>query len=227
MKYLFYTLLASIFIFTSCSKEKSKKWVILDLNVISTKTGLPVESTVWVEYYYQAQTGASATPQEHTETISLGTTVDGKLYTEVDVSETPEKLYIKVYPNDSEIYPDYPLLKPIWSQELNRTETNTITAEITPNYYRYKPYLHNTSCYNETDTLWLYANHEDNFENITPQIFTGCTDGYVDETMFRNTYMKGGETYFKLRTKKNGVVNSTTIMKTLEHEIINDFTLEY
>lgn len=229
MKYLFHVLLATIFILSSCSKEKSKKWVILNLNVVSAKTGLPVESMVWIQYTYQANTGPNYPPQYLTEKIQLGSTVDGKLHAEVDVSTIPEKLQLKVAPYDHEIYIQLPHLKYFytWSKELDRTETNDITARLTPAYYRYKPYLHNTSCYNETDSLWLYVSHDDNFDRLLPHVFTGCTDGYVDEVMFKSVFKESAKTNFKMVTKKNGILDSTITTQFLEHEIINEFTLEY
>ncbi|MFT5821786.1 MAG: hypothetical protein ACI8ZM_003042 [Crocinitomix sp.] len=205
---------------SSCSKEKSNKWVVIDLNVVSEFTGEPIEADLKLEYYYQTMDGASATPIDRTGNIVLGTTIGGYYYVEEDVSDISHNLYLIVTPSDRDFYPDdlenFFYLKKVRVYRFNK---NVLTVEIGQSRYPFKINLKNTSCYDETDTVWVTNKFDQPIGT-----YTGCWDGYLSEDV---VYQHGNEIAFKLRSKKNGVIADFEVNHILQPGVFNEILIEY
>jgi hypothetical protein len=218
-KVLFLIIVLSLSL-VSCSKERSNKWVVIDLNVVSQYTGEPIEAGLSLEYYYQTMDGASATPIDRTGVIPLGKTTDGYYYTEQDVSDISEHLYLIIMPTDQDFYPQdeeqFLYRKKVL---VYRFQKNELTVEVGQSRYPYRINLKNTSCYDETDTVWVM--HDSDHPIGT---YAGCWDDFLSEDF---TYSAGNERAFQIRSKKNGVIEEFEVSHTLQPGTFNELLIEY
>lgn len=218
MKTIRFFLVFAILFFSSCSKEKSSQWMVIDLSIINGITGLPVNTYVEFEYW---DGGTPFLGQSHQYTIELGPTTGGKLKTEFKIGRRYHDMVLKLFVGG--IYTGG--FTTHWEYKLSATSNNKIFLVWTPICYATKINLTNESCFDETDSLWVQR-MKDGLDYGEKLIYTGCIENksYPYESFL---FVKETSLNLKLITKKNEVLDSFLVNIPMEHGKVNTDTINF
>jgi len=189
-------ILCALIFLASCSKEKSDRFVVLDVDVINADTGNPIDAEFRFTYHYSGLFTAGG------EVFKIGSAKNGHFYKEVKVPRKATYFKLEYHSVAEDILvPEFgsePFYKEV-DFEIKSREKNKITIEVKP-IYKFYVHLINLNCFDETDTLWVV----DSTYNINPdyEFFTGCIDIVVGGPAISKEQKRTD--YFKL--KRNGII---------------------
>ena len=209
----------------SCSKEKSKNWVIIDFEILNTESSLPEEVNLYVGYPYVHHPDIHYPPEHKVKKIKIGKTINGVFYKEVNVESLSKKKSLVLYIESVKLL-ENTLFNYYADQQvsLNRKKVNTVKTSLKPDFYQINPTIITENCFDQTDTSWIEYAINEKFDNYPLFIFTGCINNLMLDS---SKYHFRDQIYFKIKTKRNGVLDSLIIQKTLEPYIINEFDIVY
>ncbi len=197
----------------SCSKHKSPKWITGEFNIIDSETKEPVEANLKLSYYEGSIMGS----WETTEDIGA-TDENGYFKLQQKVNKRDQQFKLEVYAKGW--YGTFGYILPAAVKELSERGKNIYTIEVTP-IYAYELILNNTSCYDETDSVWISRIEYPG----TGPVYTGCLDNFSTGEITRSTSTPNSS----LRTisKKNGIYDTIIHPFSLTQGMDNTVTLNY
>jgi hypothetical protein len=221
MKPIGFLLVFVILFFSACSKEKSSKWMVIDLSIKNGITGLPVNTYVEFEYW---DGGTPFLGQSHQYTIDLGPTTDGRLKTEFKIGRRYHDMALKLFVGG--VYTGGFTMH--WKYKLSATSNNQLDLVWTPICYVTKVQVTNASCFDETDSLWVQQ-IKDGLDYGEPSLFTGCVEGktYSTNSFDSYCYVFDSTLHLKFITKKNEVIDSFLVDIPLEHGELNTNIIDF
>jgi hypothetical protein len=204
----------------SCSKEKSKKWLVIDINMTSATTGQPVDASF--ELWYRQGT---ALPLGEDQLVweQLGSSTNGKFYREIELNKRVHSIELT-----SRVPFAYGGSPPSWpggpTYNLSMQSANTYNVVLDPAWYETELKLSNLNCFDDTDTTWLKIERFGNWSSGEEPMLGCFTDSIISPNGI--VYTPHGLLHLRLITKRNGVLDSTEYTYTLEHETTNDIHID-
>ena len=202
MKFHIFLLLTFSILFLSCSKEKSRRWMVADITVLDYYTHEPIIYTAVMTY-----TDGSGFQATH-ELDSLGNSdTNGHLKVEDRTSRHQIGFNLELHSLSSATAMYSPWLVVhlgglLYETKLDIKEANKMTVYLKP-YRTFKIHINNSNCSGSTDSLWI---NFPNGEYKQSFLFTGCQDSiYGNDDFFNLTQEPTINVHIK--SKKNGVVN--------------------
>ena len=202
----------AVILMFACSKEKSKGWIVIDLDVVS----------LILEY---SEKGSSSEAVKKELAIEMGT-IEGELYAEVPVFKKDDDFVLK-YKSDTYYMPfDADENTYIGYHKLEKTELNQLTIILDPITFSTELTLNNITCIDETDSMWIALYEKGDWSTET--LYTGC----IEEVLYKikadtRILTDGNEFKVNIRTKKGGVEDSYVVNHVLLPEIVNELRLDY
>lgn len=207
---------------SSCSKEKSKRWMVIDLTITSSLTGNPINAQVEIE-----RTVGSYIPmgEDQPKREKLGVTKGGHYYYELPISSKDYNWELILLKGGWYVGGSFYMDSRI---SLNPSKKNVLEVVWTPTHYLTTLKLNNSDCHDDADSLWVSYLSPYSGEYINEKIFEGCVDN-VQYLLNNDRYLwsPGATSTFKYRSIKNGIETSGALTFDLEPEIVNEFVLEY
>ena len=210
--------LLTILIFLSCTKEKNKKWVVLDLTLMEKNSKELIDGEFKLFYASSSGLILGGTSGE----VYLGHTVNSKLHKEIKVPKRSSYFKLKCYTPYNQNYAlgsigQYEKYYEELPYKIDNTKLNKINVEITP-YYQYRLHINNTNCYDMTDSIFI-SNVE-----INNLIITGCHNDTLNDVPIatRDSTMM---LYYKL--KRNNIITYDSIFYHLDWREINILDVLY
>lgn len=206
-------ILSALLVFSACSKENSKKWLLADLTIMGATDGSAVPSTVELEYTVVTLLGS------YVEKKQLGSTGDdGKMNIELEVRKKNQNYKLNIYPGKSGYYIPGSQ-SPARVIPLSHPGKNIEVVSL-PKGYLFRPSVKNINCYNEQDSMWLNS-----FPN--EYAYTGCTDIDLSNAPGYPAWSEEPVINYDIRVKRNGVTTEFQKSFALERDIVNHFVIEY
>ena len=201
---------------TSCSKEKSNRWLVINLNIKDANTWKPITTRLKLAYY---DGGTSFLGESHEKVRDLGPTVNGSYYNEIEISKKWHNIRLMVLAGGIYVGGSFGIER---SYKLNPDTNNKLNLEWTAVTNSVNISLTNNDCFDEADSLWV--SHENTDGTFTePAIYTGC----IIESVYSTIYSKENEVKLKLVSKKNGITNTQEYTLPLEPGIVELHVINY
>ncbi len=207
--------LLTVLVLVSCSKEKSKKWLVIDITMSSASTGLPVDGSF--ELWYRQGT---ALPLGEDQLVyrNLGQSSNGVFRKEIQLNKRVHSLELV-----STLPFAYGGTPPYWpggrTYQLSMSSKNSFNVILEPLWYETELKMSNLNCFDQTDSVWIKIYRQYNWSTPS-EALTGCfSDSIVSPT--GTVYTTNGQLKTRVITKRNGVVDSSDYTFPLEHETLN------
>jgi hypothetical protein len=202
MKKSFIFLLVCLFIF-SCSKEKSKKWIVFDVHVKNKVNLEPVPATFELVYYTNGLLG-----EDHKTYQAIGSSATGELKGEYSVprSSYSHELIVKSPVNA------IPGLIYTGGRPVSKKAINEMDILLNPTYI-YSLNFQNVNCFDETDSLWFTGDDHDVYSDKAWLVNVGCNDFFSNSGWKLDSLL-----VLNYVVKKNGVKTEHTITETISWE---------
>lgn len=214
MKLIPLTFLLSLVLFVQC-KKYSNHWLTGEVELVDIESKEKLHANYKLRYYEGYLLGSE---EKH---IDFGTTgEDGIFKFEKHVNRKDSGFELEVFAGP--FYGGFNWPNPDIVRSISSGKHNKITIEI-PRSYVMSLTFNNTSCYDETDSLWLVwpgAELENAYFSME-----GCVSGYQPEIIYYSA-MLDTATYISI-SKKNGVYDTLFHHYDMEHWVINQFELNY
>ena len=189
------TYLLLIFALLGCTKVKSSKWVVADIQVVDAATGDPVE-VLSAKFSYVNNKSGTATSESIPH---IGTNSDGHIIVKEKVKKDRTNLKMEFMVLDYYGSFGYPVN---YEVPLSKFQDNVITVETHP-VYPYLIHLTNVNCTGVDDTVWVHSSN-----NGTIGVYTGCVDTALVQSYGATWYSAYPEIYLSVFAKKSGVTTS-------------------
>lgn len=198
----------------SCSKAKSDRWLVGDIQLVDADTQEPITGRLDLSYYEFSTFGSEAAEKE------LGFTDDEGHFEIKYKSGTKEKNFqLLVYPEGPYYLPNW-MGGPVKTVELNKNGKNELTIELTK-VITTSITLNNASCFDETDSVWIRF---PNVETFGSTAYTGClNDSLLDYSY--GTYDQNVQ--FATVSKKNSIYDTLYHDFTLSKDAENNVVINY
>lgn len=201
-----------------CSKERSRKWMIIDLSITSAITGEPLDARLELE---MRDRRIPLSQPEDLIREPLGETVDGKFFIEKEIDRNFTQFRLYVFADDE--YYTHPFSEESDIVGLTSTRKNEIELELSPRFFEIETTVINTACTDDTDSLWIRKIF-DNGNEVEPALFTGC---YNQVTDMLPTISFESNISYEVTRKRAGVTDKFMLDYELESNKLNQITIEY
>ena len=227
-KHVFFIAILTIALL-SCSKEKSKRWVILDINIKEKIPGITEEARLEIGFPYLYQEHKYKKPVEKIRKIPVGKTKNG-IFSEsvkLDKSFVGKKLYLYVTPTRQAVtrYPFEFCAKRI---SIDVNSANTLDIDISQGYYLIKPIFINENCSDSTNKAQFSMAYNENFEIYAPNgpHIVYNLNGCVNHSVFKTELASFLEDiYFRVVSNHN--LDTTYHHFNLTGGIVNELEIRY
>jgi len=231
MRISFVPFLAFFLILSACSKEKSKRWLVLDVTIHEKFKGIPEECLIEIGYDYMYQEDPKQQPYQKTNKYTLGKTTNGHFTKEVKISKALGEKYLYIYATPTrKAFENYPYIFTGNRKHINLETSNYIEYNISQGYYLAQLTCINTNCFDDTDSMWFTMSPYENFEVYSPN---APPKTYINNGCQEKTYFDSGlaffleDIYFKVIRKKNNVIDTTIHHFKLTAGVLNELEIKY
>lgn len=215
-KSLYLVVLVFLILSGSCTKSKSRSWIVGEITVVDEESNKPVKARFELEYYERSLLGSEE------KSLELGVTDDhGFFQFEEEMNRKNDGYKLNVFGGLG--YCPYGYYMVARVVDLGKRSKNQITVEL-PRFYYAKTILHNQSCYDETDSVWIKWPLRD---SLSKHAYAGCIENELLPSAYKlNTY---SDKYVEFTTvsKKNNHWDTIVHGVTLTHLIENEIVLNY
>jgi hypothetical protein len=194
---LFLLSIVCISILSGCSKAKSVRWLVVELQIVNGYTGEPLESSIILRYFDKGGLFSGGEVLEN-----LGSTdAFGRMHLEQRIhnGESGFELRISHGPYYGNLGSG---VTPFFKIPLDEKSENPETIQLWPK----SPILlslKNISCTDPTDTIWI-----DQQNSGYPLVIVGCADTTLFGGYGFTLLNDGPNITLDIITKKSGVINS-------------------
>ena len=197
----------------SCSKEKSRKWLVVDLFVKNELTQLSVKTRVELQYVEPAFAFGSVTKK-----VDLGyTSEDGQMKIEQEVSRRAGGFILNLYA-PGYTCPTYEVLPAHIEKGFTMKKKNVKHIYLKPRYYYRLESIKNINCFNSQDSMWI---------NGSSYAYAGCTDQSYQVFGELPICLETPNFHLDLKIKRNEVITYESRDFILSHGITTDIKIEY
>jgi hypothetical protein len=217
MKITIYAALLCLIAF-SCSKERRKNWLVLDLELRSSLTNELADADIELIYLLKDQDYSS----KDFDTIPLGSTQNGVLKIEKKLpTKEIRAAFIIAFGKGYFGIPGEKYYDGFMNPAAFK-RAREIKGTITP-VYRLELSAVNVACFDETDSLWL-GYHNSISDSVETELYVGCLSDTFEK---RILYSRNKTAQFIVKWKKNGVTHISYPYFEMEADTMNYISIDY
>jgi hypothetical protein len=215
MKFITLISLFSLTLFVQCKKH-SNRWLTGEFYIVDAESKEPVSANFKLRYYEGSLWGSEE------KLVELGGTGDEDFFElERSVNRKDNDFKLEIYAGP--FYGGFNWPRPDLTRNISKNRHNEMTIEMDRSYVM-NLIFNNTSCYDETDSLWLVRPGS----TIEDAYFfaTGCVNEYQPPNDVFYTDDLDTATFISI-SKKNGTYDTLYHHYVMEHFTLHEFELNY